>query len=94
MFKRTQQLPTLLAKNVGSCCVCLHVAKSLPRVKLWPTNPNNMQQGVQMDATCNTQQCWELLANNVASVCTGLKNYRSQQSIKIKLAQELSLVKI
>ena len=33
---------------------------------------NNMQQGVQTDATCNIQQCWELLANNVASVCTGL----------------------
>ena len=23
-----------------------------------------------MDTTCNIQQCWELLANNVASVCT------------------------
>ena len=34
---------------------------------------NNMQQGVQTDATCNIQQCWKLLANNVASVCTGLK---------------------
>ena len=31
-----------------------------------------MQQVVQTDATCNIQQCWELLANNVASVCTGL----------------------
>ena len=30
-----------------------------------------MQQGVQMDATCNIQQRWELLANNVASVCMG-----------------------
>ena len=30
-----------------------------------------MQQGVQMDATCNIQQCWELLANNVASICMG-----------------------
>ena len=30
-----------------------------------------MQQAVQMDATCNLQH-WELLANNVASVCTGL----------------------
>ena len=30
-----------------------------------------MQQAVQMDATCNIQH-WELLANNVASVCTGL----------------------
>ena len=35
---------------------------------------NNMQQGVQTDARCNIQQCWELLANNGASVCTGLKN--------------------
>ena len=35
---------------------------------------NNMQQGVQTDATCNIQQCWELLANNVASVCTGLND--------------------
>ena len=32
---------------------------------------NNMQQGVQTDATCDIQQCWELVANNVASVCTG-----------------------
>ena len=35
---------------------------------------NNMQQGVQTDATCNIQQCWELLANNVASVCMGLNH--------------------
>ena len=34
---------------------------------------NNTQQSVQTDATCNIQQCWELLAINVASVCTGLK---------------------
>ena len=49
--------------------------------KVWPvsnfaqqhaTASNNMQQGVQTDATCNIQHCWELLANNVASVCTGL----------------------
>ena len=36
------------------------------------TTSNNMQQGVQTDATRNIQQCWELLANNAASVCTGL----------------------
>ena len=29
-----------------------------------------MQQGVQTDATCNIQQCWELLVNNIATVCT------------------------
>ena len=31
-----------------------------------------MEQGVQTEATCNHQQCWELFANNVASVYTGL----------------------
>ena len=39
----------------------------------YQTLRNNMQQGVQMDTRCNIQQFWELLANNVASVCTGLK---------------------
>ena len=33
-----------------------------------------MKQGVQTDATCNIQQCRELLANTVASVCTGHYN--------------------
>ena len=27
---------------------------------------------VRRTQTCNTQQCWKLLNNNVASVCTGL----------------------
>ena len=31
-----------------------------------------MQQDVQTDATRNIQQCWELLANNVVYICTGL----------------------
>ena len=31
---------------------------------------NNMRQDVQTDATGNIQQFWELLANNVASICT------------------------
>ena len=31
---------------------------------------NKQQRGVQRDATCNIQQCWELLVNNFASVCT------------------------
>ena len=59
--------------NVGRCCVRLHLAKSLTGFKLWTTTPNNMQQGVQMEATCIIQQSWELLANIDASVCTGLK---------------------
>ena len=31
-----------------------------------------MQQSVQTDATCNFQQCSELLSKNFTSVCTGL----------------------
>ena len=31
---------------------------------------NGIQQGVQMDAACNTQKCWEVFANNVVLVCT------------------------
>ena len=46
----------------------LGVAEKFDRFQ---TLRNNMQQGVQTDATCNIQQCWELLANNVTSVCTG-----------------------
>ena len=41
---------------VGSCCVRFHVAKSLTSLKLWattPNNTNNMQEGVQTDATYN-----------------------------------------
>ena len=55
---------------VGSCWL-----KSLTGFKLCATTSNNMQQGVQTDATCNIQQCWELLANDNASVCTGLKTH-------------------
>ena len=40
--------------------------------KRLPTTRNNMQQGVRTDATCKLQQCWEFLANNVASACTEL----------------------
>ena len=57
---------------IGSCCVRLCVAKSLTGFKLCATTRNNMQQGVQTDATCNIQQSWELLANDVAPACTGL----------------------
>ena len=67
--KRAQQLPTMLGV----------VSQQCTGRKVWPvsnfaqqhaTTSNNMQQGVQTDATCNIQQSWELLVNNVASVCT------------------------
>ena len=38
-------------------CVRLHGAKSLTGFKLCATTRNNMQQGVQTDATCNIQHC-------------------------------------
>ena len=41
------------------------------RMQQLPTIRSNKQQGLQTDATCKIQQCWELLANNVASVCRG-----------------------
>ena len=59
------------------------VTSACTYLKVWPvsnfaqqhaTKSNNMQQGAQTDATCNIQQCWELLANNVAFVCMGLKS--------------------
>ena len=58
--------------NVRTSCVRLQVVDRLTGFKLYATTPNNMQQGVQTDAKCNIQHCWEFLANNVASVCTGL----------------------
>ena len=57
--KRTQQLPTVLRQQ---CCVLLRPCCS--SVQTDATTPNNMQQGVQADAICSIQQCWELLANN------------------------------
>ena len=57
---------------LGVFSVRLHVAKSLTGFKLCTTTANNMQRDVQTDAACNIQQCWEMMANYVASVCTGL----------------------
>ena len=57
------------------------------RSKFWPVSNfgqqllsalNNMQQGVQTDATCKIQQCLELYANNVASAWTGLQLFYTQ----------------
>ena len=59
---------------VGIFCFRLHVAEGFDRFQTLRNNStrNNMQQDVQTDATSNSQQFWELLANKVASVCTGL----------------------
>ena len=53
--KRTQQLPTLLRQQ--ACC-CVLVAVVFKRMQHLLTTRNNMQQGVQTDATCSIQICW------------------------------------
>ena len=70
--------------NIVALCFGDHGTKEMLGVvgwKVWlvsnfarqhATTSNNMQQGVQTDATCYIQQCWELLVNNVASVCKEL----------------------
>ena len=55
-------------RNVGSCWL-----KSLTSFKLCATTSNNMQQGVQTDASCNIQQCWELLPTKLRPFGRGLR---------------------
>ena len=56
------------------CCKCLRMAEHLPGFKLAQTPDTTQQlQVIQTDATCNIQQCWELLSNNFVSVCMQLK---------------------
>ena len=58
---------------VQQCCVRLYGPKSLTDLKLYATSANiNCCGSMQPDATCWTQQCCVLLANNVASVYMGL----------------------
>ena len=73
----TQQLPTLLRgpamlEMVTSKCTLQSISPISNSAQQLLTTRNNMQQCMQTDTTCNIQQCWELLANNVAPVCTGL----------------------
>ena len=55
-----------------------NVGRAVQKFDRFQTLRNNMQQGVQTDATFNIQQCWELLANNVASVCMGHSTCKSR----------------
>ena len=58
-----------------------------------PTSRNNTQHGVQTLATCWAQQCCVLLANNVASVCTGLNLRRTPKFWQKKTTQLKQLVR-
>ena len=72
-----RELPTIKIGKASSPCAFNTV---LGVVGSWKNNilqllttPNNTQQGVQTHPTRWTEQCWMLVANNNASVCTGLK---------------------
>jgi len=70
------------AKNAACCCV--RVAVVYKRMQELPPARYNMQQGVQTDGTCNIQQCWDLLANNVTLFARGfkmIKNYSQRKSV-------------
>ena len=72
--------PTLLRLRFGD-----HGTKEMLGVvvwKVWPvsnfvqqqaTTSNNMQQGVQTDATCNVQQCWEFWPTIMRPFAWGFK---------------------
>ena len=51
-----------------------------------------MQEGVQTDATCNIQQGWELLVNNVAPVCTQPKCTRIRVRAVVRVKNAVSKV--
>ena len=57
-------------------------------LRAWPC------KGVQTDATCNIQQCWELLANNVVSVCKGLNIRTGLHVLKSDLSEQIPLFPI
>ena len=72
--------------NIVALCFGDHGTKEMSGVvaQQLPTTRDNMQQGVQTDATCNIQQCSELLANNVAFCCI-LLDVVAQSSKPVKL---------
>ena len=53
--------------NAGSCWLKTFTVFKLCARTPGPTIRKNTQQGVQTDATCNIQQCWEFVAHNVVT---------------------------
>ena len=61
--RAVQTDPTLLryASAITGQNKCWELlAERFDRFQLCATTSNNMQQGVQTDATCNIEECWEL----------------------------------
>ena len=55
-------------RDVGSCWLKLLSQKVSNVARRLPTTCNSVCKRTQHVTRCNTQQCWELLAKNVASV--------------------------
>ena len=60
--------PNFVGPTIGSCCLCLHVAKSLTGFKLCAT---------ELPTACNRVCKWtqQITSNNVGSVCTEFTLY-------------------
>ena len=65
-FDPLSYVPDATIPNIANVWPVSNFAQQVPATR------NNMQQGVQMDAPCNIQRCWELLANNIPSICKRL----------------------
>ena len=77
-LNKSQHCCVLLGVFGQQCCVRLHGPKSLTGFKLYTTSANKCQHccgSMQTDAKCWAQQCYLLLAKNVASVCMGVKYF-------------------
>ena len=69
----------MLVRVVRSCCIRLNTTANTYEI-----TPNNTQQhatGVQMDATCNIQQCWGLLASE--QYCVRLHGALSNRAFRL-----------
>jgi len=75
LCKRIQRCFATLRRSRNERNVESYWFKGVTGFNLCAATHNNMQQGVQTAVTCSIQKCWELLANNVASVCMGLDSY-------------------
>ena len=74
---KSQHCCVLLGVFGQQCCARLYGPKNLTGFKLCGTSANKCQHccgSMQTDVTCWAQHCRVLLANNVASVCMGLKS--------------------
>ena len=72
-------------RNVGSCWLKSLTGSNFAQQHA--TTSNNMQQGVQTDATCNIQQCWSCWPTMLRPFARGL--IRTLNSLLLKAGAHL-----